>query len=359
MRRTAKGSPVPAKPTLPERKTASPERGGPPSFSLPERPRRLRRHPWIRELAQEHRVTASDLIYPVFVVEGRRVRQPVPSMPGVSRVSADVLVEIGKECRDLGIPALAVFPVIDAKYKDLLGSHALSPDGLACRTAQALKKAVPELGLIGDIALDPYTSHGQDGILEDGYVVNDRTVEQLAKMAVVHAQAGFDIVAPSDMMDGRVGQIRARLDEHELTDTAILAYAAKYASAFYGPFRDAVGSKSALGKADKASYQMNPANVREARRELMLDEFEGADMLMVKPGMPYLDVVRLARELTALPVAAYQVSGEYAMLKAAAERGWLDYDAVLAESLVAFKRAGADAILTYAALDYAKKLAKR
>jgi porphobilinogen synthase len=305
---------------------------------------------------REARLSPDDFIWPIFVVEGTGVRQAVGSMPGVERMSVDVAVEAVGEAAALGIPAVALFPVIDAAKKTPDGEEALSPDTLACRAARALKAAHPHIGIVGDIALDPYTTHGQDGIVRSGYVVNDLTVHALAKMAVVHASAGFDVVAPSDMMDGRVGAIRDALDEAGLVDTMILAYAAKYASGFYGPFRDAVGSAASLGTGDKRTYQMDPANGDEALREVELDLAEGADMVMVKPGMPYLDVVRRVKERFAVPTFAYQVSGEYAMMKAAAERGWLEWNKVLLESLVAFKRAGADGILTYAAVEAARLL---
>jgi porphobilinogen synthase len=320
------------------------------------RPRRLRRDEWRRRLVREARLSPDDFIWPIFVVEGTGVRQAVGSMPGVERMSVDVAVEAVGEAAALGIPAVALFPVIDAAKKTPDGEEALSPDTLACRAARALKAAHPHIGIVGDIALDPYTTHGQDGIVRSGYVVNDLTVHALAKMAVVHASAGFDVVAPSDMMDGRVGAIRDALDEAGLVDTMILAYAAKYASGFYGPFRDAVGSAASLGTGDKRTYQMDPANGDEALREVELDLAEGADMVMVKPGMPYLDVVRRVKERFAVPTFAYQVSGEYAMMKAAAERGWLEWNKVLLESLVAFKRAGADGILTYAAVEAARLL---
>jgi len=318
--------------------------------------RRTRMQPWCRELVREHRLHASDLIWPVFVQEGTNAATPVTSMPGVSRLSLDKLVEAAKEAASLGIPAIALFPVIDAALKSENGDEATNPKNLSCRAIAAVKKAVPNLGVICDVALDPYTTHGQDGIVENGVVANDKTVAVLCKQAVVQARAGCDIVAPSDMMDGRIGAIRAALEEANFPDTMILAYAAKYASSFYGPFRDAVGSAANLGKADKRNYQMDPANSQEAMHEIALDVAEGADMLMVKPGLPYLDIIARAAGSFQLPVLAYQVSGEYAMMKAAGEKAWLDYDAVMLESLLALKRAGARGIFTYAALDIARKL---
>ena len=326
------------------------------------RPRRLRRRAAVRRLVRGSTLSSAALIWPVFVVEGDRVREPVSTLPGVERLSIDLLVPAAREAALLGIPAIAVFPVLDPHKKDALGSGALDPSGLACRAVHALKDAVPELVLIGDIALDPYTSHGHDGVLDadERDVDNDETVAILASMAVVHARAGFDVVAPSDMMDGRVGAIRRALDDAGLTATAILAYAAKYASAFYGPFRDAVGSSRAggavVGPIDKRTYQMDPANRREALREVALDVAEGADMVMVKPGMLYLDVVREVRDAVDVPVLAYQVSGEYAMLRAAAEAGALAWEGALLESLTGLKRAGADAVLTYAAVEVARRL---
>jgi porphobilinogen synthase len=319
--------------------------------------RRLRRDPFSRALSREHRLAPGHLILPAFVVEGEGVQEPVTSMPGVSRWSIDGVVALGRQCVDLGVPAMALFPVIDPLHKTLQAERAWDPDDLVPRTLQALRAACPDLGLITDIALDPYTSHGQDGLLDEtGYVVNDATVEALCRQAINHARAGADVVAPSDMMDGRVGAIRRALDAEGLQHVRILSYAAKYASAFYGPFRDAVGSKAALGSADKRTYQMDPANVREALREVALDVAEGADMVMVKPAMPYLDVVKAVRDAFDLPVAAYQVSGEYAMLHAAAAQGWLDLQRCMMESLLGIHRAGATAILTYFALDAARWL---
>jgi porphobilinogen synthase len=304
----------------------------------------------------EHCLHASDLIWPVFVREGKGEREPVASMPGVFRLSIDLLVEQAKRAHALGIPAIAIFPVVDIRLKSLMAEESYNPENLVCRALAAVKKAMPELGLICDVALDPYTTHGHDGIVTAGDVDNDATLEVLCKQALVQAKAGCDIVAPSDMMDGRVKAIRTVLDAASLQHTCILSYAAKYASAFYGPFRDAVGSKSNLGKADKRTYQMDPANASEAIRETAMDIEEGADMVMVKPGMPYLDIIRTIKEAFHVPVFAYQVSGEYAMLKAAGEKGWLDFDAVMLESLLAFKRAGANSILTYSALEVAESL---
>jgi len=319
--------------------------------------RRMRRDPFSRALMRENVVTAADLIYPVFILEGTQQRQAVTSMPGVERVSVDLLLKVAQECVELGIPVMALFPVIDEAGKSLDGAEAHNPDGLVPRAIRALKQAFPELGILTDVALDPYTVHGQDGIIDDnGYVINDITTAALVKQALCHADAGADVVAPSDMMDGRIGAIRAALEEHGHIHTRIMAYSAKYASAFYGPFRDAVGSAANLGKGDKNQYQMDPANSDEALREVGLDLAEGADMVMVKPGMPYLDIVRRVKDEFKVPTFAYQVSGEYAMLKAAAQNGWLDHDKVMMESMMAFKRAGADAVLTYFALDIARLL---
>jgi porphobilinogen synthase len=308
----------------------------------------MRYHDFSRRLMREHRLTADDLIYPMFVTEGEQLREAVASMPGVERVSLDVLVQEAQAVYALGIPAIALFPVVTADKKSLDAAEAYNPDGLVQRSVRALKQAVPGLGIITDVALDPFTIHGQDGLLNaQGYVVNDETVAVLVKQALSHAEAGADVVAPSDMMDGRIGAIRQALEEAGHINTLILAYSAKYASAFYGPFRDAVGSAGNLGKGNKYSYQMDPANTDEALREIELDLQEGADMVMVKPGMPYLDIIRRVKETYGVPTLAYQVSGEYAMLKAAAMNGWLDEQAVVMESLLAFKRAGSDAILTY------------
>ncbi len=319
------------------------------------RPRRMRRDDWSRRLMQENSVSASDLIYPVFLLEGAGKSEAVASMPGVNRLSLDLLMPVAQECVDLGIPVLALFPVIDASLKTPDGKEAFNPNGLIPNAVRELKKHFPNLGIMTDVALDPYTSHGQDGVLdEQGRILNDETTAILVKQAIAQAQAGVDIVAPSDMMDGRIGKIREALEEQNLIHTRIMAYSAKYASAFYGPFRDAVGSAKNLGKADKKTYQMDCANGDEALREVALDINEGADMVMVKPGMPYLDIVRRVREAFDYPTYAYQVSGEYAMIKAAAQNGWLDHDAVMMESLLAFKRAGADGVLTYFALEAAR-----
>ena len=321
------------------------------------RMRRMRRDDFSRRLMRENQLRADDLIYPVFVVEGAGRVEPVPSMPGVERQSLDRLLKTAERALALGIPAIALFPVVDASRKTAAAAEALNPDGLVPRVVAALKKELPELGVITDVALDPYTSHGQDGLIDAddprAYVLNDQTIEVLARQALVHAQAGADIVAPSDMMDGRVARIRRELDDAGEIHTRILAYAAKYASSFYGPFRDAVGSAGNLGKGNKYSYQMDPANSDEALREVALDIAEGADMVMVKPGMPYLDIVRRVKEEFRVPTYVYQVSGEYAMLKAAAQNGWLDEEACVLESLLACKRAGADGILSYFALSAA------
>ncbi len=324
------------------------------------RPRRLRRDDFTRRLVREHALTSNDLIYPVFVIDGKQQRQPVGSMPGVARLSLDLLLPVAEQCVELGIPVMALFPVIDPALKTPDGSEALNPDGLIPRVVGELKKRFPELGIMTDVALDPYTSHGQDGLLDSAnYIMNDATVAVLVKQALTQAAAGVDIVAPSDMMDGRIGAIRQALEAHGHIHTRIMAYSAKFASAFYGPFRDAVGSAANLGKADKKVYQMDPGNGDEALREVAIDIAEGADMVMVKPGMPYLDIVRRVKDEFRVPTFAYQVSGEYAMLKAAAINGWLDHDAVMLESLLAFKRAGADGVLTYFAIDAAQKLLRR
>ena len=312
------------------------------------RMRRMRRDDFSRRLMRETRLSCDDLIYPVFVLEGEQQREAVPSMPGVERLSIDLLLQEATEIQALGIPAMALFPVTPASAKSEDAREAYNPDGLAQRAVRALKQAVPGLGIITDVALDPFTTHGQDGLIDDsGYVLNDETVEVLVKQALSHAGAGADIVAPSDMMDGRIGAVRAALEQAGYRNTRILAYAAKYASSFYGPFRDAVGSAANLAGGDKYSYQMDPANSDEALREVALDLEEGADMVMVKPGMPYLDIVRRIKDEFGVPTFAYQVSGEYAMLKAAAQNGWLNEQAVVLESLLSIKRAGADAILTY------------
>lgn len=322
--------------------------------------RRNRRDDFSRRLVRETRVSADDLIYPVFVLPGEGRREPVESMPGVERLSIDLLVEHVREAAALGIPAVAVFPVTPAAAKSIDAAEAWNPQGLAQNAVRALKAVIPEMGVITDVALDPFTSHGQDGIIdESGYVLNDPTLEALVRQALSHAGAGADVVAPSDMMDGRIGAVRAALEENGYVNTRILAYSAKYASSYYGPFRDAVGSAVSLGKADKKSYQMDPGNIEEAVQEVALDLSEGADMIMVKPGMPYLDVVHHVKREFGVPVFAYQVSGEYAMHMAAAEKGWLDGDAVMMESLTAMRRAGANAILSYFAFRAARLLAER
>ncbi len=321
------------------------------------RPRRNRHDDFTRRLVREHTLTTDDLIYPVFIVEGTGVHQPVPSMPGVERLSIDALLPVAEQCLELGIPVLSLFPAIESHLKTPDGIEATNPDGLMPRAVRELKTRFPELGILTDVALDPYTSHGQDGIIDDtGYVLNEPTVEVLVRQALAQAQAGVDIVAPSDMMDGRVGALRRALDANGFIHTRIMAYSAKYASAFYGPFRDAVGSAANLGKSNKATYQMDPANRAEALREVAADIREGADMVMVKPGMPYLDVLRDVKQAFGMPTFAYQVSGEYAMIKAASANGWLDHDKVMMESLLAFKRAGGDGILTYFAIEAAKLL---
>ena len=319
--------------------------------------RRMRKNTFSRALMRENTVTSSDLIYPVFIVEGLEQRVSVASMPGVERISVDVLLSVAQDCVNLGIPVIALFPVIDTALKTPDGIEATNPNGLVPRAIRELKAHFPELGVLTDIALDPYTSHGQDGLLDEhGYVLNDETCAMLTRQALTHAQAGVDIVAPSDMMDGRIGAIRQALEDQRYIHTRIMAYSAKYASAFYGPFRDAVGSATNLGKSDKASYQMDPANSNEALREVAMDLAEGADMVMVKPGMPYLDIVRRVKDEFKVPTFAYQVSGEYAMIKAAAQNGWLDHDKTMMESMLAFKRAGADGVLTYFARDIARLL---
>ncbi|WP_283745934.1 porphobilinogen synthase [Sideroxydans sp. CL21] len=321
------------------------------------RMRRMRRDAFSRDLMREHILTPKDFIYPVFVLEGSNKAEDVKSMPGVQRKTLDLLIKDAEQCMKLGVPVMAIFPVIDAPLKSLDAREAYNPNGLVPRVVAALKKNFPELGVMTDVALDPYTTHGQDGLIDDsGYVLNDETVEVLAKQAQSHAAAGADIVAPSDMMDGRIGAIRAALDAHNHIYTRIMAYSAKYASSFYGPFRDAVGSSGNLGKGNKYTYQMDPANSDEALWEVGLDLQEGADMVMVKPGMPYLDIVRRVKDEFKAPTFVYQVSGEYAMLKAAAQNGWLNEEACVLEALLAFKRAGADGILTYFALDAARWL---
>jgi len=322
------------------------------------RMRRNRRQPWLRDLVAENRLSVKDLIWPLFVTEGERVEQPIASMPGIARLSLDRLIDAAGAAHDLGIPAIALFPSIDEKLKTPDAREATNPDNLVCRATRALKKALPGLGVICDVALDPFNSDGHDGVVIDGIVDNDRSLEILCRQALVQAEAGCDVVAPSDMMDGRIGAIRNALDQAGLIDTAIMSYAAKYASAFYGPFRDAVGSMGAL-TGDKKTYQMDPANSDEALREVAIDLREGADMVMVKPGMPYLDIVARVKRHFGVPTFAYQVSGEYAMLKAAIGHGWLDNDRVVLESLTAFKRAGADGVLTYLAVEAAKLLLRK
>ena len=321
------------------------------------RPRRMRRDDWSRRLVQENHLRVDDLIYPVFLLPGSNQTQAVNSMPGIERMSLDRLFHVAEECVALGIPVMALFPVIDASLKSKDGAEAFNPKGLVPTAVTELKKRFPTLGIMTDVALDPYTSHGQDGVLDEQHrILNDETVAILIQQAICHAQAGVDMVAPSDMMDGRIGAIRTALENQGMIHTRIMAYAAKYASSFYGPFRDAVGSASNLGKADKKTYQMDPANGDEAIREVGLDISEGADLVMVKPGMPYLDIVYRIKEAFGYPTYAYQVSGEYAMIKAAAQNGWLDHDAVMMESLLGFKRARADGILTYFALEAARLL---
>lgn len=323
------------------------------------RPRRMRRDAFSRRLMRENVLTADDLIYPVFVLDGKNRDESIASMPGIERQSIDRLLKTAEECMQLGIPALALFPVIDPTLKSLDAQEAYNPEGLVPKTVKTLKSRFPDLGIITDIALDPYTSHGQDGLIDgNGYVLNEETIAVLVRQALCHAAAGADIVAPSDMMDGRIGAIRQVLESNRFIHTRILAYSAKYASSFYGPFRDAVGSAANLGKGDKNTYQMDPANSDEALREVAMDIEEGADMFMVKPGMPYLDIVRRVKQELGVPTFVYQVSGEYAMLKAAAQNGWLDEQACMMEALLAFKRAGADGILTYYALQAARLLQK-
>lgn len=324
-----------------------------------KRMRRMRRDSFSRRLMRENQLSVDDLVYPVFVLDGKNRIEKVESMPGVLRQSIDVLLAQAERCVQLGIPALAIFPVIDTDLKNLTASEAYNPDGLVPRVVQQLKKNFPELGVITDVALDPYTSHGQDGLIDDtGYVINDTTVEVLCRQALIHAQAGADVVAPSDMMDGRIGAVRSALDSQQFIHTRILAYSAKYASSFYGPFRDAVGSAANLGAGNKYTYQMDPANTDEALWEINLDLNEGADMVMIKPGMPYLDIVRRVKDEFGAPTFVYQVSGEYAMLKAAGQNGWLNEEACVLEALLAFKRAGADGILTYYAVEAAQWINK-
>jgi len=324
-------------------------------LDLPVRMRRNRRAEWARRLVREATLTTDDLIWPLFVMDGNKARQPVPSMPGVERLSVDQVVREAERAANLTIPCVALFPYTDPTLRDEEGSEALNPDNLVCRAIRAIKQDVPDLGILCDVALDPFTSHGHDGLLRDGVILNDETVAVLVKQALVQAQAGCDIIAPSDMMDGRVGAIRKALDAADFTDVSIMSYAAKYASAFYGPFRDAVGSAKTL-TGDKRTYQMDPGNSDEALREVALDIEEGADMIMVKPGLPYLDIVARVKEAFGMPTFAYQVSGEYAMIMAAAGNGWLDGERAMMESLIAFKRAGADGVLTYFAPRVAEKL---
>jgi porphobilinogen synthase len=326
-------------------------------LDLTIRPRRNRRADWARRMVRENVLTTDDLIWPLFVVDGTRARQPVDSMPGVDRLSVDEAVRAAERAAKLTIPCLALFPYTDPGRRNEAGSEALNPENLVCRAIRAIKKEVPDIGILCDVALDPYTSHGHDGLLRDGVILNDETVSVLVQQALVEAEAGCDIIAPSDMMDGRVGAIRAGLDAAGYADVQIMAYTAKYASAFYGPFRDAVGSSATL-VGDKRTYQMDPANTDEALREVELDIAEGADMIMVKPGMPYLDILHRVKDVFGMPTFAYQVSGEYAMIMAAVGNGWLDGDKAILESLIAFKRAGADGVLTYFAEGIAQKLKK-
>ncbi|MCG5233764.1 porphobilinogen synthase [Xanthobacter oligotrophicus] len=325
-------------------------------LDLVHRPRRNRKTDWARRLVRENTLTVDDLIWPIFVMNGTATRAPIPSMPGVERLTVDEAVRAAEMAAKLKIPALAIFPYVDPSLRDPLGSEALNTNNLVCQTLRAIKAEIPEIGLITDVALDPFTSHGHDGLLEDGRILNDETVEILVRQSVVQAEAGADVIAPSDMMDGRIGAIRAGLDAAGFTDVQIMSYAAKYASAFYGPFRDAIGTAKTLS-GDKRTYQMDPGNGLEAIREAALDVEEGADMLMVKPGLPYLDIVYRLKEAFGLPTFAYQVSGEYAMIEGAIRNGWVDGDRIVPESLLAFKRAGADGILTYFAPRVAERLA--
>ena len=325
------------------------------SLGLTQRPRRNRKAEWSRRLVREHTLTVDDLIWPMFVIEGEAKREPVASMPGVERLTVDEIVRDAERAVRLGIPAIAFFPFTEVTLRDPVGSEALNANNLVCRAVRAVKREFPELGIVTDVALDPYTSHGHDGLMKDGAILNDETVAVLVEQSLVQAEAGADVIAPSDMMDGRVGAIRRALDEAGFLDTQIMAYAAKYASAFYGPFRDAIGTKAAL-VGDKRTYQMDPGNSAEALREVALDLEEGADSVMVKPGMPYLDIIRRVRDTFEVPTFAYQVSGEYAMIEAAARNGWLDGDRAMVEALLAFKRAGADGVLTYHAPRVAEKL---
>ncbi len=347
------GRPIEARPHLTPVETGQPADAC--RLDLPTRMRRNRRSDWARRLVRENVLTTDDLIWPLFVMDGQNARTPVASMPGVERVSVDQAVRDAERAAKLTIPCIALFPYTDPALRDETGTEALNPDNLVCRAMRAIKKEVPNIGILCDVALDPFTSHGHDGLLQDGEILNDETVAVLTRQALVQAQAGCDIIAPSDMMDGRVGAIRTALDAANFTDVSIMAYAAKYASAFYGPFRDAVGSSKTLS-GDKRTYQMDPGNSDEALREVALDIEEGADMVMVKPGMPYLDIVRRVKETFGMPTFAYQVSGEYAMIMAAAQNGWLDGERAMLESLIAFKRAGADGVLTYFAPRVAEKL---
>jgi porphobilinogen synthase len=332
-----------------------------PSPATPQFPnlrmRRMRKDAFSRDLMRENTLTSADLIYPVFILEGHQRRESVASMPGVERLSVDLLIDVAQECVSLGIPVIALFPVIDPTIKTPDGIEAINPDGLVPRAVRTLKMRFPQLGILTDVALDPYTSHGQDGVIDEhGYVLNDETCAILVEQALVQAKAGVDIVAPSDMMDGRIGFIRNALEANHFIHTRIMAYSAKFASAFYGPFREAVGSAANLGKGDKATYQMDPANANEALREVALDIAEGADMVMVKPGMPYLDIIRRVKDEFRMPTFAYQVSGEYAMIMAASQNGWIDQQRAMMESMISFKRAGADGVLTYFAREIARSL---
>jgi porphobilinogen synthase len=326
-------------------------------MTITNRPRRMRQNDFSRKLMRENNLSVSHLIYPMFVISGNNIRQDISSMPGIQRLSLDLLLKDAKECFELGIPAIAIFPVIEDSLKSHDAKESFNESGLIPEVVQALKKSIPELGVITDIALDPYTSHGQDGLIDkEGNILNDETVDLLVKQALCHAKAGADIVAPSDMMDGRVGKIRMALEKNNFINTKILSYSAKYASSFYGPFREAVGSSEKLGLSSKETYQMDPANSDEALNEVKLDLDEGADMVMVKPGMPYLDIVYRVKQSFEKPTFVYQVSGEYAMIKAASQNGWLEEEKVILESLISFRRAGADAILTYFALEVARRL---
>jgi porphobilinogen synthase len=341
---------------MPARNAASPALETAATGQFPAvRMRRNRRAQWSRRLVAEHQLTVDDLIWPIFIIDGHNKREPIAAMPGVERVSADLAAREAEQAASLGIPAVATFPNVDMGLRDVTGSNILDPDNLINRATRAIKAAVPEIGVITDAALDPFTSHGHDGILRDGIIVNDETVAQIAQASVLQAAAGADIIAPSDMMDGRIGAIRKALDANGFEDVAIMSYATKYASAFYGPYREAIGTKGVL-QGDKKTYYIDPANTDEALREVALDIAEGADMVMIKPGMPYLDIVRRVKDTFGMPTFAYQVSGEYSMLMAAAERGWLEGDKVMLESLLAFKRAGADGILTYFAPRVARLL---